>query len=368
MSRTFIAPYGDFMAHEFKDGEIVAFGCCRGELALVAGVTNKGKSTLMRVIAMCAASGRGFSPFVPASPDGLRVVLLDYEGSARRTQDDLRVMEQNLTENERELLRKNLFISHAPRVSDGAALTLSLASHMAQLREQAALRSPDIIIIDTISAAFAPKSENDNAEISRVIMKPVVDQLARLLKCVVVVVGHIGKASREEGATREPAHKMRGGSAYGDRATGVFNIEGDSDSNDRIRVICAKEKTGNEFEITLQLNRKTRWLSPIDVQTTPKPPQSEDLVLALLMRSSGEVKTREIVNPLKKHLGERTAKLALRNLERRGLAHSPRRGYWKAGKLEITVDAGEPLQQSAKSAVTLKALHDCTNNGDGDGE
>ena len=109
-------PYSDFMAHEFKDGEIVAFGCSRGELALVAGVTNKGKSTLMRVIAMCAASGRGFPPFVAASSEGLRVVLMDYEGSASRTQADLRLMEQNLTENEKGLLEKNLFVCHAPRV------------------------------------------------------------------------------------------------------------------------------------------------------------------------------------------------------------------------------------------------------------
>ena len=88
MPHSFIVPYGDFMSLEFKDGDIVAFECCRGEVALVAGVTNKGKSTLMRVVAMCAASGRDFSPFVTASSEGLRVVLLDYEGSGGRTQAD----------------------------------------------------------------------------------------------------------------------------------------------------------------------------------------------------------------------------------------------------------------------------------------
>lgn len=343
-----ILPYGEFMSREFADGEIIAFGCCRGEAALVAGVTNKGKSTVMRVISMCAASGRDFSPFVNASPDGLRVILLDYEGAAGRTQADLRLMEQNLCDSERELLTKNFFVSHAPRLSDDEPLTLSLASHMDQLRDQAGPLSPDIIVIDTMSAGFVTKSENDNAEINRVIMKPVIAQLAQPLNCVVVVVGHVGKVNREEGATREPAHKMRGGSAYGDRATAIFNVEGDSDSKDRIRVICAKEKTGNNFEITLSLNRETRWLSAIDVQTTPKPSQSEDLVLAVLMRSSDEVRTREIVDPLKKQLGERTVKLALTNLAKRGLAHSPRRGYWKAGPWEVTVDADEPLQESAK--------------------
>ena len=347
MPRSFIVPYGDFMSHEFKDGEIVAFGCCRGELALVAGVTNKGKSTLMRVIAMCAASGRGFSPFVNASSEGLRVVLMDYEGSAGRTQTDLRVMEQNLTENERALLPHNLFICHAPRV-EGEGLTLSVRSHRDLLRELAAPLSPDIIIIDTMSAAFALKSENDNAEISGVIMKPLIDQLARRLNCVAVIVGHIGKASREEGATREPAHKMRGGSAYGDRATTIFNIEGDPDSTDRIRVFCAKEKTGKNFEITLSLNRETRWLSPTDVATMPKPPQSEDLVLALLMRSSGEVKTAEIVAGVARQMGKRTAKLALETLAKRGLAHSTRRGYWKAGEWAVIVDAVEPSRESAK--------------------
>jgi hypothetical protein len=80
----------------------------------------------------------------------------------------------------------------------------------------------------------------------------------------------------------------------------------------------------------------------------PKPPQSEDLVLALLMRSSGEVKTAEIVKPLKRQIGERTVKLALANLRKRGLAHSPRRGYWKAGEWEVTIDAGEPLHDKCK--------------------
>jgi hypothetical protein len=135
---------------------------------------------------------------------------------------------------------------------------------------------------------------------------------------------------------------MRGGSAYGDRATAIFNVEGDSDSKDRIRVICAKEKTGNEFEITLELNRETRWLSPIDVAAMPKAPQSEDLVLALLMRSADEVKTAQIVKPLKRQMAGKTVKLALANLAKRGLAHSPRRGYWKAGPWEVTVDTGEP--------------------------
>ena len=121
------------MAHEFDDGEILAFGCCRGEVALVAGVTNKGKSTLIRVIALCAASGREFLSFVRASEEGL-TSWLDYEGAGGRTQADLDLMSQNLTSSEQELLKKNLFIAHAPRLND-QALNLASDTHMAQLRK-----------------------------------------------------------------------------------------------------------------------------------------------------------------------------------------------------------------------------------------
>jgi len=327
------------MSREFKDGEILAFGCCRGEAALVAGVTNKGKSTLMRVISLCAASGRDFSPFVTAQSEGFRVVLMDYEGSGGRTQADLRLMEQNLAENERELLTENLFVCHAPRLDNGEPLTLSIPSHLALLRKQVAPLSPDILIIDTMSAAFAPKSENDNAEISRVIMKPAVEQLARQLNCVVALVGHIGKASREEGATREPAHKMRGGSAYGDRATAIFNVEGDSNSKDRVRVTCAKEKTGNEFEITLELNRETRWLNLVDGKgSRAKPPTAEDKVLAMLAHSPNAMKTRAIVKALASDISESAVKHALTTLAAKSQVTQAKHGYWKAVEVEIIID------------------------------
>jgi hypothetical protein len=263
---------------------------------------------------------------------------MDYEGSASRTQSDLRVMEQNLTEKERELLKTNLFVCHAPRLPDGEPLTLSVSTHMAHLKTLAARVSPDIIIIDTMSAAFAPKSENDNAEISRMIMKPLIEKLARLLNCVAVIVGHIGKASREEGATREPAHKMRGGSAYGDRATSIFNIEGDRESKDRIRVTCAKEKTGNDFEITLELNRETRWLSIVEDGVRAKAPTAEDKVLAFLVRSSVALKTGAIVTGLAGEISESAVKHALTSLANKGQVSQPKRGYWKAVEPEIIVE------------------------------
>jgi len=361
MSSSFILSYADFMAHEFDDGEILAFGCCRGEVALVAGVTNKGKSTLIRVIALCAASGREFLPFVSASVEGLRVLLLDYEGSGGRTQADLDLMSQNLPSSEQELLKKNFFIAHAPRLND-QPLNLSTEMHMAQLLKQATEFLPDIILIDTAGAAFDLNSENDNAEINRVIMKPVIDKLVRSLNCVGVVVGHVGKSKGEQGVTREAAHKMRGGSVYGDRATSIFNIEGDPQNVDRIIVSCAKEKTGNNFEITLQLDRDTRWLKLVSEAPSAKRPTSQDKVLAVLTASTDSLETKAIVTALAGQASERTVKGALDKLKGNGLANNPKHGYWQASKLAVIVEVDS---QSAKvqDAIAHKALHDCTNNG-----
>lgn len=77
------------------------------------------------------------------------------------------------------------------------------------------------------------------------------------------------------------------------------------------------------------------------------PSLRRDLVLALLIRLSDEVKTAEIVKALPK-LGKRTVMLALKTLAKRGLAHSPRRGYWQAGEWKFNVELDEPLHESAK--------------------
>jgi len=132
---------------------------------------------------------------------------------------------------------------------------------------------------------------------------------------------------------------MRGGSAYGDRATAIFNIEGDSESKDRIRVICAKEKTGNEFEITLELNRETRWLNLVDGKgIRAKPPKAEDKVFAVVARSPNAMKTRAIVRALASNISESAVKHALTDLAEKGRVTQPRRGYWKAVEPEIVVD------------------------------
>ena len=219
-------------------------------------------------------------------------------------------------------------------------------------------------MIDTAGAAFDLNSENDNAEINRVIMKPVIDNLARALHCVSVVVGHIGKSKGEQGATREGAHKMRGGSVYGDRATSIFNIEGDPQNVDRIIVSCAKEKTGNNFEIVLQLDRNTSWLKLIGDAPLAKRPTSQDKVLAVLTASIDPLETQAIVIALAGKVSERAVKGALGKLKDKGLAANPKHGYWQASEQEIIVEV-ETDSTKVQDAISHRALHDCTNNGDG---
>jgi RecA-family ATPase len=79
----------------------------------------------------------------------------------------------------------------------------------------------DIIIVDTLTAAFEIENENDNAEGSRIMKK--LTGLAQRLNCVVVFLHHIGKAKQEEGQTSQVVHSGRGGSSYSSFSHAISN-------------------------------------------------------------------------------------------------------------------------------------------------
>jgi RecA-family ATPase len=151
-----------------------------------------------------------------------RVLLLNLEGSGSRFQSDLRVMTRDFSEIE--LTTQNFFPTHAPVIGDEP---LSLSRHMKLMEAHARRVKSDDIIIDTASAAFSLRNENDNSEVANSVMKPLV-KLARRLNCLVILIHHIGKAKLEEGSTREQAHRGRGASAWGDFSTSIFNLEADA--------------------------------------------------------------------------------------------------------------------------------------------
>lgn len=319
-----LTSFGAFMDTDFLDGEEIAFHARRGEIALVQSVTNHGKSTLIRNAALALPTGREFLPVVQRG-EARRVLLLNFEGSGGWFQSDLRVMTREFDGDSLDLLRQNFFPTHAP-VIEGEPLSLS--RHLRVL--EAAVRrvgGVDVLIIDTASAAFALRNENDNSEVANSVMKPLV-RLARKLNCVLVLVHHVGKAKAEEGASREQAHRGRGASAWGDFSTSIFNLDADPHDKDRVTLTCGKRKNGGNYETVLRLDRDRRWFKATD-ETPVKPVTKDDLVVeAMEVAGLSQISTGEIEKALVGKMSRSTVMNCLNRLADSGKIAKVRQGWW----------------------------------------
>jgi DNA-binding transcriptional ArsR family regulator len=341
-SKRILTNYADFMAHEAPDDEIIGFESCRGEVALIQAVTNNGKSTLTRNGCFCLAAGRRFPPLVPSTTER-RVLLLNFEGACGRLQSDLRVMEQVFSEDEKDRIRRNFFPTHAPEIDDEP---LSLSKHIEIFKAEAQAIKPDVIFIDTATAAFDIESESDNSEIAA-LMKTLI-RLARDLNCLIVIVHHIGKAKAEEGVTREPAHRGRGASASADFASAIFNLEHSPTSN-LVTLTCAKRKTGSgeNYEVAMKLDQDSRWFS-LTSDAPPRPLTKREMVLSILSETDS-LPTSGVEQILAGKMSERTVRNHLAELVKDGLVTQPKYGYWKLRSHE---SGSRQLGNSYKSLPT----------------
>lgn len=320
---TIITSFSDLMNTEFDDGEEIAFHAMRGELVLVQSVTNKGKSTLVRNAAFALATGNAFAPIVEAG-EPRRVLLLNMEGSGSRFRNDLAAMCGTLTHDEISLAGETFFPTHAPEIED-VPVSLSVSKHLNMLELEAEKNSIDVIIIDTASASFAIGNENDNSEVANHVLKPLL-KLARKLNCVVVLVHHIGKARLEEGTTQETAHRGRGASAWADFSTSIFNLEADPKDQKVVRVFCAKQKSGDNYTVTMRLNPFTRWFSmTMDSACAPQTRYEQ-----FRSQMSGTMKRAEIIEAASTiGIPEGTAEKYLAEAERLGHCSKKERGVYE---------------------------------------
>ena len=343
--------WSDLEHQDFGEAEHIIFETEPGEVAQFTSATNVGKTTLLLNISLTLACGGEMYPLVKPGRIPRRVLYLDFETRLRRAHSDLRQMTRHLTEQERELIRRNFAISCDYSIGE-VPLSLSNKAHMSIVTLRAKALNADLIIIDTAAAAFDMNNENDNAEVARKIQKPLI-HLARTTGAAVIYSHHIGKVS-EDGAKRESgAYRGRGASAYGCFARTVFNLLSDGSNPDRVTLVCAKSK-GERFPDTIMsLDREARWFRPTN-DVPLKPVTNDDLVLEMI-RASGrsEIKTSEILKALAGRVKQRTIKNCLDRLVDRGEVVSPRRGFWS-----LTEDC-------ASCATPISDLHNCTNSENG---
>ena len=211
-------------------------------------------------------------------------------------------------------------------------------------------------------------------------------RLARELNFLIIVLHHIGKARAEDGVVREAAHRGRGASAWADFPAAIFNLEASAKDRSQITVTCAKRKSGENYEIVMNLDRETRWLS--STQAAPsRPVTNDDKVLEVLRAVPNKRReTNDLERALvdTKIMSRRTLMVCLGRLVSRGVITKPRRGLYHLQDsqaydcgidvepdivIEVEEHSAGPAQAKVQSADAYKDMQNCTldgqNNGNG---
>jgi hypothetical protein len=252
----------DLFLEELPAPEPIVFGVTRGQIGMLNAITNKGKTTFLENACLQLVAGRPWYPFVPELPEDTearRVVFIDWESTPSEQQKDLATMCRDIPNEARDR-----FIPIIGPTINEESLNLSLKAHMAHLVAVLRVLKPDVVVIDTVTAAFELFSENDNAEIARKISRPL-RHLARVADCAVLASHHLGKPSGKESEIREEAYSGRGGSQFGGFARAVYTIREDKTRGEGYIILTPGKVKGRKFDpVLFRLNFETRWFEQIE--------------------------------------------------------------------------------------------------------
>lgn len=302
---------GEFLRDEFPPLDWVIHGLNNGELGQVVATPNIGKTTLALNLSMSMALGM---PFMPLYEGGIprRVMYLDFENRKAFLQKDIRVMIQNFDEDDRELIEENLFIAVDQEIY-GVEMNLSNPDHLDILMREAHKFRPDLIIIDTMAAAFSLTNENDNSEAERSVIKPL-KHVARETGAAILIVHHKGKKS-ETGDSNE-VYAGRGASAFAAAFRLVLTLKPLTDGSGKqienhVTLKAAKVK-GKPFEDTVfALDFARRWFDAADI-TLPDETSSQESIWSLVTRPMKLSEVKDAVREAGLDISDSTVSRALR--------------------------------------------------------
>jgi hypothetical protein len=312
----------EFLNQTFETKENICFEAGGGDLVMVAARTNGGKSTLLRNCLLSLATGRKFGAFVPEQRPR-RVLLLDFEADGAELQQDLARMTRALSIPEREMLAENFQL--VPKGIIGKEL-FQLNQHFNFVHDIMQRNASEVIVIDNISSAFSLKDENNNAEVTGKIVKPLC-RLAQISGAVVIFAHHIGKVNE---TLRDDVYLGRGASTLACLAKTVFNLRGRVDLGENVEICCVKRKNGHNYKRILSLNPETRWFE--STSASRRKLNNYDLIVGWLREKAPRerpAKTSELVSAFPR-IGRTSLMLNLREAIAAGDVLSPQRAYYCA--------------------------------------
>lgn len=253
--------FREFKALEIPPKEEIIHALARRELAIAVAEAGVGKSSLFRNLAISEAVGKEFHPFTKeAKPK--KVAFLDFEEDKSSFRDDLLVMRNYLSNEQKEHLHDNLLLLCDMQDSNGDSIKLSRASDFDAILESLSDFGPDLVIIDTLSAGFEMDDENDNGKVMSRILDPLT-KLAKAANSAVIILHHPGKGGNNEyKPSRQSPTYARGASSLGNLPRVCLNLYAEADGTVVLRL---GKKKGGEFpeETRFRLDSETRWFSPV---------------------------------------------------------------------------------------------------------
>lgn len=313
--------FGELQRLDLPKRDEVIRGLARQETGLLNAVTNIGKTTLIRNLALCLITGRLFPPLTVTNHKR-RVAIIDSEDTLTFLRSDLSKMLEGFSDVEKNLVRDRLLLICDVTIQD-EELRINKEDHFSILAARFAAFRPDIVFIDTISKCFVIHNENDNSEVKERVMKPL-KRLAKVTDSAVLSAHHIGKAKLEEGSTQEGSHRGRGASSFGDQSRVILNLDRDL-ANESVILSCPKLKGDNFPDQILKLNPETRWFERIGenrIQTNYE--------LVIEMFADGHIyKTADAVGEFDGVIAARTVKRMLAEGVNHGDLQKVRQGHYQ---------------------------------------
>ena len=184
--------------------DALAYGIRRGEISQIAGVTNAGKSTVALNLSLALAANGIFPPFITKAAPPRRVLYIDFEATRTLFREHLKGMLQGVGNIE---LAEGNFIPCVDALVRGKPLDLSRRDHMNFITDSAVEARADLIVIDPIGVAFDLSNENNNAEVTKRVIKPLkILRGTLILRSFSVIISgsrrshiHLNWRMREEG-------------------------------------------------------------------------------------------------------------------------------------------------------------------------
>lgn len=325
--RGFFSSLDDLLQAEVVESEEIFLGVRRRQIAQLVSGTNIGKTTLALNLSLSLAAGETCLPLLPPSlATPRKVCYLDFEATASEFKDDLRTMLSNLSNDNEEIARRNLFPIVDASIG-GDLLNLSLPAHFDRVRGWARLNEIDLLVVDNLSAAFSLLSENDNAEVKRRIIDPL-KRMAVDCNCAVLIIHHKGRTSESD--FKDGVYMGRGASNLANLSRTVFTLTKDEQKGPGYVVLRMEKSKGSALEPTLlKLSAENRWfLICQDKPSAKKPEPLTAQEIADFVGEKGEVKTSSILEHFSERAKTRSIEARIDDAVRAGLINKGKRGIY----------------------------------------